>query len=209
MRKVFALALMLGLAAGCTPAAQPASPLVYVDVSPGHGSGVHIGHGLFVTAAHVADKARDSKVSINTAAGAELEGEVLWLNQMYDVALVKTATPPGISSARLDCKAPELAVGTEIHGTGHPLMLMNVRTWGRVARVTEHSPDKTEVPRVAFIADMTIAPGDSGGPVFTRYGRFAGIMVAFTTMNYGFVQVPIPLSYVVPTSALCTLLGRG
>lgn len=205
----FACTLMAIAAVGAgwmrsAPAAAPtAAATVLVDTNSGHGSGVHIGNGLYITAAHVTKDAEHLTVKLDT--GEDFPAEVLWANEAYDVALIKTR-PPGAAAARLDCAAPELATGTIIEIIGNPLGLRNIHTWGRVSRATEQG----KAPRYSLIADITIAPGNSGGPAFDREGRLVGIVVAVSLARTGPMSSSIvPLSYVVPASAICTLLGRS
>jgi S1-C subfamily serine protease len=67
-----------------------------------------------------------------------------------------------------------------------------------------------------FIVDISIAPGNSGGPVFDRLGHVAGITVAgalarlgpFNT-QLGPMSYPtmVGLSYIIPRSVICKLLA--
>jgi S1-C subfamily serine protease len=181
-------------------AASTASPTVLVELAQGHGSGVHIGNGLFVTAAHVIDDVTDATVNLDD--GSIVPVEVLWVNKAYDLALLKaTGGSVMVRTAAMDCTAPEMNPGTPVQVVGNPLNLRNIHTWGQVSRVTERGSQ----PRFAFIADITIAPGNSGGPAFDKQGRLVGIVVAMAAFNGS----PVPLSYIVPVSALCTLLGRA
>jgi S1-C subfamily serine protease len=61
--------------------------VVKVSVAEGHGSGVNIGNGYIVTAAHVPGEA--ATVKIKTSGGKEFDADVLWVNHVYDVALLR------------------------------------------------------------------------------------------------------------------------
>lgn len=184
-----------------------AGPAVMVEVNEGHGSAVHIGHGLFITAAHVAKMAENGKFKVTTDLGTTFEADVLWINERYDVALIRAANPEPIKAARLACGAPELAVKAPVEIVGNPLNLRNIHTWGVVARSIF---DTGNTPRTVFIADITIAPGNSGGPVFDEHGNLVGIVSAMAAAPMGPMSVSlIALSYIVPASTICTLLGQS
>jgi S1-C subfamily serine protease len=190
-----------------TPAATPsfAPSSVYIKVEDGHGSGVYIGNGLFLTAAHVAKKAQDDKLTVILNDGDELPAVVLWKNEDYDVALIRTTDTVAAQIAHLSCDARELPVGAYVETIGNPVNLKNVRTRGAVARNIAHF-DK---PMNAFIADLTIAPGNSGGPVFDDQGNLVGLVSAMTAVSTNAFGVSlIPLTYVVPASTICMLMGR-
>src|SRR5690606_30707311 len=58
--------------------------VVKVRTNTGHGSGVHIGGGKFLTAAHVTDGAKE--LHIRTPDGKERDAELLWSSPAYDVS---------------------------------------------------------------------------------------------------------------------------
>lgn len=190
----------------------PATPLalsaVRIDVADGHGSGVHIGHGLFVTAAHVAKEAKNGKLTVHASNGVDYKATVLWFNETYDVALLRVDDPTklAVAAAPMRCGAPELSPGAVLTTVGNPLNLDDIHTYGYVARSTQSFPDS---PRRAMIADLTIAPGNSGGPAFDKDGYLAGITVAMAAAPVGLSASLISLTYIVPTSAICMLTGRA
>jgi hypothetical protein len=88
------------VAASFMPSKPQASATVFIDMGTklmvdddgphvvhGHGTGVSIGDGFVLTAAHVADDpdARDS-LTITDSLGKDHAVEVLWANHNYDVA---------------------------------------------------------------------------------------------------------------------------
>lgn len=213
------IAAVLGVAliALFTSPAQPAIKLaistVFVGDDTGHGSGVHIGSGYILTAAHVTeDKAT---MPIKDSLGFIQPGTVLWSNKTYDVALIRVDSYAGLATARISCHGA-LAIGAAVEAIGNPLNLEFVRTWGHVASNTQERLDW----KLAYIADLSLAPGSSGGPVFDSAGRVVGLAVGGSVIASAILQrdgsklpdrfsvTPYSFSYVVPASAACLLLAR-
>lgn len=165
----------------------------------GHGTGVHIGGGLVLTAAHVVGAA--DAMELSDSRKRKQKATVLWASKAYDVALVRIDDPGAIAASPLNCSAA-LDVGAKVAALGNPLNLTFIRTWGRVgAGVEERGPWKR-----AFVADLTVAPGSSGGPVFNSQDEVVGLTVGITSMGG---LAPFPFTYIVPASAVCMLMGRA
>lgn len=174
---------------------------VLVEDDSGHGSGVHIGNGYVLTAAHVVEDKATMQVEDST--GRKQTGTVLWANKIYDVALIHIDDYIGVQTARLNC-TPTLSVGAPVQAVGNPLDLTFIRAWGHVASdVRARGPWK-----LSFIADMTLAPGMSGGPVYDEQGAVVGLAVGIPVMSIGFGKSGVAMSYVVPSMAVCGLLAR-
>ena len=168
--------------------------VVKLILEGGHGSGVHIGKGYILTAAHVVSSVQTLK--IKTDKNEDGEAEVLWFNTAHDIALIRTTTR--LQTAEIECKP--MASGAMARATGNPANQEFISTWGRVSGNAIGTPWK-----VAIVADMTIVPGMSGGGLFDEAGRLVGILVG--TMARGFGSI-VPIGYVVPASAFCGMLGR-
>lgn len=203
---IFLVALGITAAGASTltfPAGDPpkpaAGPALKVIASQGHGTGVHIGNGFVVTAAHVVNDAK--QVTLKTDTGEELPADVLWINKAYDLALLTTAARPRASA--LLCAAPN--VGAKVYAIGNPGKLEFIRMHGRVAAEER----KYELWASAMIVDITIAPGVSGGPLYDQQGRVIGIIVGMSVVNLGFSPSALGYAYVVPTAAVCKLLARA
>lgn len=170
-----------------TPHLQLATPI-------GRGSGVHIGNGYVLTAAHVVV---DAPVAIvKDSEGRELAGTVLWTNPMHDIALLHIDGFDYIGTAPLSCAAP--VVGQPIHMHGNPLSVTNVYTRGEIiGPAGRQGPWASVVP-----VDGTLLPGQSGGAVMAS-GRVVGINVGGASY-----QGPTGLSFVVPSSDICLLMAR-
>lgn len=206
------------------PAALPTTTIVHVpDILPasqllavseasvvmlsdplGHGSGVHLGQGYIVTAAHVADG--KATMSVKTNGGKQFDADVLWVNKTYDIALLRTSgIIPGKSS--LDCRQAD--VGEEIQAAGNPLNIEFVSSFGHIAGGARKAGRWESV----LITDITIVMGQSGGPVFDSKGRVIGITVGVAAAPLqsaiGFIPSLTGFGMVVPSSEVCMLLGKG
>lgn len=207
MRRVLFAIAIAGLAAlGITAHSyshqkQPkAISTVLVSDDSGHGSGVHIGNGYILTAAHVVEN-RD-EMTITDSLGKAVKGAVLWKNKDYDVALIHVDDHENLSRSRLSCH-PVFAIGDRVEAVGNPVDLEWVHTWGRVSgRIEERGPWKLSV-----ITDLAVGPGMSGGPVFDIRGNVIGLAVGISVAPLGMVPSIYGVSYIVPSQAICGLLA--
>lgn len=212
---VFALILACAVvASGIAFLTVPANlerSVVMVSNAVGHGTGVYIGHGQVITAGHVAKEADvNGKLTVKLGNKTAV-ATVAWFDEDADVALLKIDLPlAGMTAARLSCSSPDVRVGDELEAIGDPLGFINLHTWGRVAAGVLEREDVGK-KQVNLIADLTIAPGNSGGPVFSR-GELVGITVAMasTMLQIGPLPAPalFPLSYIIPKSVICKGLAE-
>jgi serine protease Do len=195
------------------PPVTSEATVVKVLVGEGHGSGVNIGEGKILTAAHVVGDGKTAK--IKTSDGKELDASVVWSNKDYDVAMLQSDPLTLGRGSALDCREP--VVGELIQSAGNPIMLEFVSSFGRVAGgIREEGPWKT-----VFITNLTTAPGQSGGPVFDKNSNVIGIAVGVIIAPLGGhpaspdgkqpEEVPTPtitgFGTAVPSSAVCKLLA--
>lgn len=171
------------------------------------GSGVHIGNGRFLTNAHVV---RDHpSLTVITDDGKERDAEILWANEPRDVAIISIEGPSHISSIDIDCREP--AVGEHVTIYGNPEGLDFLEFDGRVAGVSRPFSGKLSVNPI----DARIVPGTSGGPVVDAAGKLVGLNVMFhKSMVQGAPMYPPSTSYtgisfIIPSSTICPLLGRS
>lgn len=176
--------------------------VVMVNVEGGHGSGVHIGNGFVITAAHVTGDAKE--VSLKRQVGEDVKAEVMWVNKAYDIALLRTSGKLA-GKASLDCAQPKL--GDEIQAAGNPLNLEFVSSFGRIAGAARAADPWREV----VITDITTVMGASGGPLFGKDGRVVGIVVGVVPAPLkngdGYVPSLTGFGTAVPASAVCQLLA--
>ncbi|BAQ64393.1 HhoA/HhoB/HtrA family serine endopeptidase [Geminocystis sp. NIES-3709] len=153
-------------------------------IEEGTGSGFIIADdGLIMTNAHVVEGAK--VVSVVMKNGQSLEGQVLGVDTMTDVAVVKVNAQnlPTINFGN----ANDLIPGQWAIAIGNPLGLDNTVTVGIISALGRSSaevgvPDK----RVKFIqTDAAINPGNSGGPLLNAQGEVIGINTAIRANAQG------------------------
>lgn len=205
----FLVALFLVVAATSAAAyallpspALPATESATVKIFPasGHGSGVHIGDGFIVTAAHVVGDAKEVKVKAK--GGENRKADVLWVNKAYDIALLRTSSVTGLGVAKLACRA--VMAGDPIVAYGNPLKIEFVAAYGKIAG----DPRETGPWKSVYVTDITTVMGQSGGGTFADNGDLIGITVGVMAAPVGFSGSLVGYGFVVPSTAVCELLGR-
>lgn len=165
-----------------------------VDLGVGHGSGFYIADGLLLTNHHVASKGM--VVKLRFPGGREAVGNVVAANSRRDVALVSTA-PTGVDG--LPLRLPDPDIGSQVYVLGSPLdiKLDNTLSAGIVSAMRE-------IRNQRYIqSDVTIQPGNSGGPMFDDKGNVIGISVM------GRVEggVSAGINFFIPIAEALTALG--
>lgn len=146
-------------------------------VERGTGSGLILStDGRLVTNAHVVAGADIVRVTLKD--GRSLDGRVLGVDQLTDVAVVKIEAKdlPTVSLG----SSQNLVPGEWAIAIGNPLGLDNTVTVGIIS-ATGRSSSQVGVPdkRVNFIqTDAAINPGNSGGPLLNSNGEVIGINTA-------------------------------
>lgn len=183
----------------------PRKPLLPADVKVvmegGHGSAVHIGNGVYLTAAHVVSK-QTKPISIKLHDGSVRKAETLWFNTKYDIALI-SASGDGLMASDLQCR--ELETGESIRIEGNPTIMEFVSATGKIAGAGR----KIGFWERVQVVDITILPGQSGGPVYDASGKLVGITVGVATYGMGWSASPTGFGFVVPGKAICPLLARS
>lgn len=192
------------LAALWTPippnAAAGAGSVVKVVTGTGHGSGVHIGNGLVLTAAHVIKG--ETNVRYHLDDGSEGAMSILWRGETADIALVRMDGWSGVDAANLVCRTP--TPGEALILRGNPILLENITTWGRVAgEVTQVGPWAAVVP-----VDGALAGGMSGGGAFDLDGNLVGLNVGMVVQPMGLGASAVGIALILPGEALCDMLER-
>jgi hypothetical protein len=169
---------------------------IYAQVSPAVvlilngdslGSGTLLSSdGLLITNWHVVRGAKDVGVIFKPAAeGQELtkaqvvRGKVVRVDQLTDLALVRTAfVPPQAKVAQL-ASGDTLQVGDDVHAIGHPTGEAWTYTRGIVSQIRRRYEWTTET-KLQHVADVVqtqtpINPGNSGGPLLNNAGEIVGV----------------------------------
>lgn len=173
--------------------------LVKITLEGGHGSGVHIGNGYILTAAHVVKDAKTAM--LKTKDGKIRQATILWANKEYDIALLRSEDTK-MDAAALDCRLAQ--AGDSITSYGNPLNVEFASAYGRIAG----EPRALGPWKSVFVTDITTVMGQSGGPVFDADGRLIGITVGVMGAPMGFSHSLVGYGFVVPSRAVCDLLAR-
>jgi S1-C subfamily serine protease len=183
----------------------PRKPLLPADVKlihdAGHGSATHVGGGKFLTAAHVAKESKNT-LNLKLKDGSIRKGELLWVSEQYDVALVQ-ASGDGLESVKISCVVPP--IGTDFTMVGNPRNFEHVTTFGRVAA--------DELSWLHWKSLIVISapsiPGQSGGGIYNSQRELIGLFVGLQIMGgTPFYVVPTGYGVAVPGKTICQLLAR-
>jgi serine protease Do len=141
-----------------------------VEVRSGEvGSGTGIiwgGAGLVVTNAHCVRRGSPVEVDANYK---WREARALAYHPQHDLALIAA---PSVSGPMLELRDPEsLRAGELVFAYGHPLGVRDALAMGVIHTVAR---DRSKSPRWV-VADVRLAPGNSGGPLVDADGRLVGI----------------------------------
>jgi S1-C subfamily serine protease len=204
MRALIAALLGATILAGCSsidrtaPTVDVYSPNVRIETPEGGvGSGVHIGNGLIITAAHVVGQ--NPTVKVKADVGGSQDATVLWVNAAYDIAAIRPARAKKFRAAPLSCRSPD--IGEVVSAWGNPGGFEEVTMHGYVSGAERAAGPQW---KSVFLTDMTTIGGMSGGPTYDAYGDVVGITVG----TVGFGAPSGGLGFVVPGSVVCELLGR-
>ena len=141
-------------------AALRASTVRVHDGRRGSGSGVVWSDGVVVTNAHVV---RSAYATVELAGGRRSEARLLARDAARDLAVLRIAETDLVPVAVRD--AATLAPGELVVAVGNPFGLVGALSTGLVQRCNARW----------VIADVRLAPGNSGGPLADACGRVVGI----------------------------------
>lgn len=142
--------------------------VVTILVPGGHGSGVLLGReGIVPTDRHVVGTAK--AVKVKTFDGREFPGRVVVADQRHDAAMIKVQGSLG--EIGLPIAVAPVPVGADVYAVGSPLStsLANTMTKGIVSgyRVFD---GVTHIQ-----SDVSVQPGESGGPLLDDSGNVIGL----------------------------------
>ena len=169
-------------------AAEIRQSVVVIGQGSGHGAGViWRSDGIIVTNRHVL---RDDRVDVILDDGRKLTGIVAARHPDRDLAVVKVAAEDLIPARLGDSST--VRPGQIVIAIGHPPGLRNAASAGIV--VASGQAATLEGPRTGdwLQTDVTLRPGNSGGPLVDARGAVIGI----NTMVSGRLALSIPSSAV-------------
>ncbi|QEY32946.1 PDZ domain-containing protein [Synechococcus sp. RSCCF101] len=144
----------------------------------GQGSGVIVevkgDQGFVLTNAHVVEKS--DQVTVGLRDGRRLQGDVVGLDSLTDLAVVRIQASDGLPLAPLG-DSDRLRVGDWAIAVGNPFGLENTVTLGIVSNLNRNvSQLGISDKRLDLIqTDAAINPGNSGGPLLNADGAVVGI----------------------------------
>ncbi len=141
--------------------------------------------GLVVTAAHVVDDARSLQLTLST--GATVEGKVLYLDNVLDIALIRLAEAPPADAVLGDSNV--LRKGATVYVIGNPRGLEFSIATGIVSgrHAPEHAfGEAASASDAEWIqTDAAMNAGVSGGPMFNSRGEVIGIAQSIVSKSGG------------------------
>ncbi len=163
-----------------------------IEMALGHGSGVHIGNGIILTAAHVV-KGNDT-VTIKLYNKKEYKARPIFLDEERDIALVQIIdyTEP-FEHLQLSCNYKEQH-GDIVRIIGNPGMFEFIITSGKIAGLFQQN---------VIPIDATIMPGNSGGPAVNSNNEIIGIVIKVVA----FRGMIIPIGLMVPSYVVCDIIN--
>lgn len=173
-------------------------------VMRGIGSGFIVSpDGLILTNAHVVDGAREVKVKLTDR--REFKAKVLGVDASSDVAMLRISAK-GLPTVSLG-DSSHVRAGQPVLAIGSPYGFANTATAGIVSAVARTLPEENYV---AFIqTDVAVNPGNSGGPLFNRYGQVIGINAQIYTQTGGYQGLSFAIPINVATKVESQLLAHG
>jgi serine protease Do len=152
-----------------------AKTAVMIEAGPTHGSGFFITRqGHIITNAHVVGNALRVRV-VTSAKKDKLVGEVLRVDRLRDVALIRLEEPPENISL-LPIRTAQPAVGEDVYAIGAP-RLKRMQDTVTKGIISAHRYDRKE-HQPYLQADVDIYGGNSGGPLLDENGNIIGMSVA-------------------------------
>ncbi|MGM0608234.1 MAG: S1C family serine protease [Candidatus Muiribacteriota bacterium] len=165
----------------------------------GLGTGVIISEkGFLITNAHVIEN-QNAKIKITFHDESEADGEVVGLDKVNDIAVVKfNPDEAGNFSAIEIGDSDKLNIGQWVVAIGSPFGLQQTVTVGVVSALNRNLPvDRNNVLQNLIQTDASINPGNSGGPLVNLKGELVGINTAIIPMGQG-LGFAIPVNSGIP-----------
>jgi len=158
-------------------AARGRSGTVYIAQGNSHGSGIYLGLGRVLTAAHVVTNGGAVEVSFADAFVGR--AQILAIDSDYDLALLSVTGMDRTAAQPLDLgNSATLRQGDEIVAIGYPIDLPLTVKVGVVSGL------KRDAGTDLVQTDASVNPGMSGGPLLNEKGEVIGVI------DYGSQRYP-------------------
>jgi serine protease Do len=151
------------------PAPEPIGSLLGLKEVEGHGSGFVVDGGLIVTNHHVAGDASSIRVRLKDGRTFD-RVKIVLADPQNDLCVLAVDGELKVPAVPLAKASP--AVGESVNVIGSPLGLDHTLTTGLVSALRDQSTTKM------VQIDAVVAPGSSGGPVFSSTGEVIGVATA-------------------------------
>lgn len=148
------------------------------------GSGFIISNdGYIVTNAHVI--AKSNSITITLTDKRQFSAKVIGADARTDVALLKVEGS-NLPVARI-MNPDNLRVGDSVIAIGSPFGFENTVTAGIVSAKNRDLPNESYVPFIQ--TDVSVNPGNSGGPLYNASGEVVGINSQIYSRSGGFMGI--------------------
>ena len=150
--------------------------------------------GHVVTNAHLIHGA--SEVMISIREDNVLPAEIVGVDPISDLAVIKLAYPGDqLQKARLG-KSDDLNIGEEVLAIGYPFGIGKTATRGIISGMERVVPFSTSSWMIPFIqTDAAISPGNSGGPLVNRCGEVVAVNTLGSTAGQN-INFSIPIDII-------------
>ena len=165
----------------------------------GAGSGFVIApDGFMVTNHHVVEKA--SSVSVVFTDGRELSARVVGMDPATDLALLRVAEG-GLTPVEIG-RSENLRVGQLVIAIGNPLGFQSSVSTGVVSALGRNLRGQSgRLIENIIQTDVSLNPGNSGGPLVDSRGRVVGVNTAMIRMAQG-------LCFAIPSATMTWVVGE-
>ena len=129
----------------------------------------------------------ETDIQVQFYDGTRKPASIVGLDAYSDVALLMVPSSPSDAKPLQLSNSSDLYVGQQVVAIGNPLGLTGSLSSGYVSQVNKII-EITDVPiKVPVIQlDITLAPGNSGGPLLDMFGNVVGITNAGTSYGFNF-----------------------
>lgn len=142
-------------------------------------SGSLIEKNLVLTSAHCVDEYRKVDVYFKNGDWKRYSAERLQVENRSDLALLKLNVELDLPLLKILPQMQHLSEGQNIVTIGHPLGTLHFKIESLLNSEYLHvisSGLVSKIGRNGFVSDMSVSPGNSGGPVFDQQGYIVGVV---------------------------------